>query len=190
VHQRLMNCGRDTVAVELRPAARLALLLSLVAVLGLSLAPIRGQAAELPEAPDFSLVELLNDGGTDVFTLSEHAGRPVILYFWTTYCPYCAVDLPRLLNAFPELASGEDGPLFLAVDIGEREATVRAHLARRGYTMRVLLDREQEVAFMYRTVGTPTYVWITSDRRIARRHLGPLEPELFAQYLHEIAPSP
>jgi len=145
-------------------------------------------AAELPEAPDFSLVELLAGGEIDVFTLSEQTGRPVILYFWTTYCPYCAVDLPRLLEAFPDLGQDPDGPLFLAVDIGEREATVRDHLERKGYSMRVLLDRDREVSFMYRTVGTPTYVWITADRRIARRHLGPLPPELFAEYLREIAP--
>ena len=41
---------------------------------------------------------------------------------------------------------------------------------------------------MYRAIGTPTYVWITADRRIARQHLGPLAPELFAQYLREIVP--
>lgn len=163
--------------------------LALLALLFASPLPSAAEAADLPEAPDFSLVELLGSGESDVFTLSEHAGRPVILYFWTTYCPYCAVDLPRLLESFPNLGKDPEGPLFLAVDIGEREAAVRAHLERQGYGMRVLLDREREVAFMYRTIGTPTYVWITADHRIARRHLGPLPPELFAEYLLEIAPA-
>jgi len=166
-----------------------ALLATAVAVAALSPSiPAHAAASGLPEAPDFSLVELLDGGEIDVFTLSEHTGRPVVLYFWTTYCPYCAVDLPRLLQAFPELGKDPDGPLFLAVDVGEREAVVRAHLEHKGYDMRVLLDREREVAFMYRAIGTPTYVWITADRRIARQHLGPLAPELFAQYLREIVP--
>lgn len=162
--------------------------LALIALVALgATARAAGEAGKAPVAPDFELIELMAGDQSDVLRLLDLKGRPVILYFWTTYCPYCAQDLPALLKAFPGLGAGEeDAPVFLAVDIGESEQAVRRHIATMGYGMRVLLDAESEVAFMYRAVGTPTYVFITPDGRIAARHLGPMEHEAFRKHLAAI----
>lgn len=162
--------------------------LALIALVALgATAQVAGEPGKVSVAPDFELIELMAQDRSEVLRLSDLKGRPVILYFWTTYCPYCAQDLPALLKAFPGLATGDPGsPVFLAVDIGESEQMVRRHIASKGYAMRVLLDSESEVAFMYRAVGTPTYVFITPDGRIAARHLGPMEHEAFRKHLASI----
>lgn len=143
--------------------------------------------SELPEAPNFDAIELRPNGAQEVVTLEDLAGRPLVLYFWTTFCPYCAQDLPALHKAFPDLMSNRpDGPVFLAVDLGESESVVRRHVASRGYTMRVLLDPGSEVGFMYRVVATPTYVFVTSDGKIQARHLGPMPHEAFRKQLEAL----
>src|SRR3989344_5947997 len=60
-------------------------------------APTSGESAK-QVAPDFSLDKL--GGGT--ITLAEYKGRkPVVLDFWTTWCPNCKRDMPHL-NALYE----------------------------------------------------------------------------------------
>ena len=66
-------------------------------------------------APDFS-VKLID--GTD-FKLSDYKGeKPVLLYFWATWCPYCKEDFSVVKNVYPKY---KDGVEFLAMDLDSSE---------------------------------------------------------------------
>ena len=52
--------------------------------------PLRTETSEL--ATNFTLLDLENKE----FSLSDFKGKPVILFFWTTWCPYCRGELKKL----------------------------------------------------------------------------------------------
>jgi len=124
-------------------------------------------AAELEPAPDFSLQDL----NKKTFTLSDYKGKqPVILFFWTTGCPYCRDELKMLNDTHLKMA--KDGFEVLAVDIGEASFRVENFAERRLLTFRILLDQTGDVATAYGLFGVPTYVLIDKDGNIVYKGNG------------------
>lgn len=76
--------------------------------------PARAQntASEKAKDPLWDLVLPAPDGGQLV--LAEHAGKPLIINFWATWCAPCVEELP-LLNAFHAKDNGW-GTIGIAVD--------------------------------------------------------------------------
>ncbi len=108
-------------------------------------------------APDFTL-ETTAD--TKVALRDLH-GRGVILFFFTTWCPYCREKLPLLAS---ERRKMEEGKIkLLLIDAGESKAKVKAFIERQQLPFAVLLDVNTLVAESYGVVGVPTFVLISSD---------------------------
>jgi thiol-disulfide isomerase/thioredoxin len=66
-------------------------------------------------APDFKLTDVAT--GQDI-SLSDYAGRPVLVNFWATWCPPCRLEMPWLQAAQDQHA--HTGFTVLAVNAGER----------------------------------------------------------------------
>lgn len=112
-------------------------------------------AKEPALAPDFKLQDIYQD----IYTLSSYKDKqPIILFFWTTWCPLCAKEL-RILN---QMYAGltEDGAEVLAINIGELPDRVSNFVRDYHLAYRVLLDKDTTVAFSYGLIGVPTYVFI------------------------------
>jgi len=109
------------------------------------------------EAPDFALKRL--DGS--VAALSGYRGRPVLLYFWASWCSYCVEGMPRLEAIRAEYQ--EQGLEILAIDIMESEDKVRRFVAGQGLTLPVLLDDTGQVTQQYLVKATPTYIFIDRE---------------------------
>ena len=95
------------------------------------------------------------DGGGDLveFRLPQLAGGPdigppdfrgkvVVIDFWATWCGPCRLQAKFLDELFHELPA--DQVQFLAVDVGEDEATVRAYVEKTPFPYPVLLDRQED----------------------------------------------
>ena len=69
-------------------------------------------------APDFTVTT--TDGNT--FTLSEVTaeGKPVVVYFMATWCPYCTRDLAAVKRVYPEY---KDQVEFIAIDLDLTESS-------------------------------------------------------------------
>ena len=112
--------------IPLRAAVGGAVALLLVAVLGVALSRGVGQDRlgvvdpRVEAAPEFSLPTF--DGST--FTLSDHADRPVFLYFWASWCLPCLREAPLLERLWPEYRAR--GYTFVGVNVLDREADARA----------------------------------------------------------------
>lgn len=111
----------------------------------------------------------LEDMGGRTVSLRQFIGRkPVLLYFWATWCPHCKESVPDINRIHGEPA--EHGNVqVLALDFMETPEKVRSFIAARKAAFPVLLDREGAVARMYRVVGIPTYVLIGENGKVVHR---------------------
>ncbi|MFH0855360.1 MAG: TlpA disulfide reductase family protein [Candidatus Omnitrophota bacterium] len=118
-------------------------------------------AAGLKAAPGFQLKDL--NGRT--VSLSDYKDKKaVILFFWTTWCPYCREELRLLNREYVELA--KDSIEVLAINAGEPKYKVGNYLQARNLSLEVLLDTEGFVAQAYDIMGVPTYFMVNKSGEI------------------------
>ena len=116
---------------------------------------------ELKNAPDFNLMDLYQD----MIALSKYKDKqPVLLFFWTTWCPFCQNEL-RVLN---DMYAGmtKDGVELLAINSGELFDTVNDFTKSYYLSYRVLLDQDQAVSRTFGVVGVPTYILVNKQGQI------------------------
>jgi peroxiredoxin len=116
-------------------------------------------------APDFTLTTL---NGKSV-TLSDYRGKPVMLNFWATWCPYCRRQIPYLLEASEEMK--KEGLEFFTVS-REKEATIREFMQKEGYAFMVALASDSTVWGSYHIGSIPHTFFIDSDGIIRSMHIG------------------
>jgi thiol-disulfide isomerase/thioredoxin len=113
-------------------------------------APVKSKA--IP-APDFSLQEL-----------SGQLGKPVVLFFGTTWCPSCRAEIPSYSAIYEKYA--RRGLQVIYIDINEPAEKVARFAKSHSFPYRVLLDRDGSVANDYNIVGVPTLVLIDKEGNI------------------------
>ena len=111
-------------------------------------------------APDFSLKDL--QGKT--FTLSKYSGKPVLLFFGTTWCPSCRAEIPAYKEIYATYSP--KGLEVVYIDIGESLKRVARFAKTNSLPYRVLLDQDGDVADRYGIIGVPTLIIIDKDRNI------------------------
>ncbi len=135
------------------------LFITLVTVILMSFLAADIFAAENPKAPDFTLQDL--NGKT--FSLKDFKGKNVLLYFTTTWCPYCKKEVPEL----KEMHQKYKGKLeMLAIDMNESKAKVSSYIQKYQIPYTTLLDSEGKVAVDYTIRGVPTKVLVGKDGRV------------------------
>ena len=103
-------------------------------------------------AQDFSLT----DTQSRVVTLSSFKGKKsVLLFFWTTWCPYCVQQLKSLNTTYAKMSA--EGIQVLPINVGESSEKVVKFLARNKVSFASLLDENGKIADMYALIGVPTY---------------------------------
>jgi peroxiredoxin len=119
------------------------------------------EAAEQQMALDFELKDL----DQNIVTLSSFKDKkPVILIFWTTWCPYCRSELNALKNEYSQLV--KDGIELFAIDVGEARYKVDNFVKGRGFNFKFLLDEDATVAQDYNLLGVPSYFIINKSGKI------------------------
>ncbi len=120
--------------------------------------PLRKETPET--AADFTLLDLKNKE----FSLSILKGRPVILFFWTTWCPFCQKELKQLNGKYAELS--KDRVELVTIDVQEASGKVKKFFENYPFSYRVLLDTDAKVAQAYGILGVPTYFLISKEGRV------------------------
>lgn len=113
------------------------------------------QAAEvLNVASDFNLA----DPQGKMHTLSDYKGKPLIIHFWATWCPYCKKLQPGLDRIAQ--THKETDLQVLGISFNEDEGAMPAEtLKKRGIHFQTLVKGEA-AAKLYGVPGTPTTVFI------------------------------
>ncbi|MGI2224679.1 TlpA family protein disulfide reductase [Shewanella frigidimarina] len=138
--------------------------ISILALLFLSFMPLHvaDAAAKVEEsvAPHFELTRA--DG--EPFNLHDYAGKPVILHFWATWCPYCKKLQPGLEKL--RIKYQHTDLQMIGISFNEdADANPAQSLLDRGIGM-ITLVKGDEVAGLYEVKGTPTTVFIDRSGHI------------------------
>jgi peroxiredoxin len=124
------------------------------------------RAQELKEAPDFALSDL--SGLTVKLSELTKQKKPVLLFFWTTWCPYCLKEMKVLVSSYKK-AIEDKGIKLLAINAGEPESDVRRLAVNYQVPFTVLVDDKGKVSDAYRVMGVPTFVLVDKRGKIRFR---------------------
>lgn len=124
---------------------------------------------------------LTNLAGEKV-TLSSFQGKPIILVFWATWCPYCKKLLPGLQTLHEKYQA--KGLNIIAVNIRE-DWKPHVYWRNHQYTFEAVLAGD-DIAEHYGIKGTPGIVFIAPNGKLLKvAHFSePAHPSLekFAQH--------
>lgn len=147
------------------------LALALIAATGLVMTMRRATSQAAPPAgtaaaPAFRLASL--DGRQ--LGPNDFPGQVVLLDFWATWCVPCHLQAEVLAEVY---AKRQGQPVqFLAVSVGEDEATVREYLSQHAPAYPVLFDPASKAADSYEVVALPTVILIDRQGRVVLRESG------------------
>ncbi|WP_235616060.1 TlpA family protein disulfide reductase [Metasolibacillus fluoroglycofenilyticus] len=131
-------------------------------------------------APNFTLETL--EGET--LSLSEFKGKKVFLNFWATWCPPCRAEMPDI-----QKFSEDEDVLVFAINLTYTEdslITVNNFIQDKGFTSPVLIDKNGEVAELFRVQAYPTSYMIDSNGRIQYVALGALNYDLMVKEFRKL----
>ncbi|WP_084084689.1 TlpA disulfide reductase family protein [Cupriavidus sp. USMAA2-4] len=137
-------------------AAALALLQA-----GVALALEVGDTVRLPA------LQLL-DGRT--VPASQWAGKPVVIEVWASWCPFCALQNPRLQKLYD---ATRGTPLqVLAISIDKTPAEAAAYLKKHGYTFPAALETPALRAVVGPRKGLPELYVLDAHGRVVQKEVG------------------
>ncbi len=117
-------------------------------------------------APDFTLKDISGNA----VSLSSFKGKPVLLNFWATWCPYCRKERAHLNALYKEYQ--DKGLIILSVSTDQSAAKVKEYLKQTPAEFIVLSDSSGVAASLYSVGGLPTSYLINRDGIIKNRFIG------------------
>jgi len=129
------------------------------------LASLFGSSSGGP-APDFELKDLSGDS----VRLSTFKGqRPVLLYFWATWCPYCIAAKPEVAKLRENVGRSELEILAINVGAGDTLEKLRKYQDAHPVKYPVLYDGGGKVTESYHVQGIPLFVLVDKQGNVAYR---------------------
>ncbi|NCB52129.1 MAG: TlpA family protein disulfide reductase [Clostridia bacterium] len=131
-------------------------------------------ASEEPEADKVSAENFtVYDVDGNEVSLSDFAGKPVVLNFWASWCSFCKLEMPDFNDVWADY--GEDVE-FLMVNVtdGSREKIEdgMAYIDENGYSFPVYYDTDMDATYAYKITSLPTTVFIDADGYVVNTVLG------------------
>jgi thiol-disulfide isomerase/thioredoxin len=133
--------------------------------------PAVGSALRLPDLP-------LLEGGD--FSATEAQGKVVVVYWWASWCPFCAQVTPSIQKLWQ--AQRERGLMVLGLSIDKDAATAKAYRARRGYAFPSGWSSPDVERQLPKPQGLPVTVVLGRDGRVVAAEAGQLFPEDVEQF--------
>ena len=151
--------------------------------------PVLGQpvsaAAEEAKAPPLPAlgstlavppVDLIGGGRFDP---AQARGKPLLVYWWSSICPFCALQSPEM-DAFWKAQQGR-GLQMLALSIDKKPEEATAYLRKKGYSFSAAWLSPELLKTYRKPEGLPVTVVRGKDGRVAQAEKGQLFPEDVAQ---------
>jgi peroxiredoxin len=110
--------------------------------------------------------------------LSDYKGKNLVLFFWTTWCPYCVREMKKLAREYPEIKS--NGYELLAVNVGEKPNSVKKFINKNAINFPIVFDKDMNVSFAYNVIGLPTFFIIGKNQEVLT--MGNMFPNDYKEY--------
>ncbi len=124
--------------------------------------------------PDLTLL----DGS--LFRAAEAAGHVLVLYWWASWCPFCAQQSPQMDKFW--LAHKARGLQMLGLSIDRHAEDASTYLSKKGYTFPVGLVTPAVARALPKPKGLPVTIVRGRDGRIVAAEAGQLFPEDIEQF--------
>ncbi len=124
------------------------------------------------EAPEFRLETLEGD----TVRLAELRGKVVVLNFWASWCIPCRTEHPILVRASETWSADEVA--VVGVVYQDSRPNARRFMERLGGEWPSGLDPASRTAIDYGVYGVPETFFLSADRRVAKKQVGPITWEL------------
>jgi cytochrome c biogenesis protein CcmG, thiol:disulfide interchange protein DsbE len=142
--------------------------LFVAAIIAVSLATSGSPAPpSYPAAPGFSL-PALGQAGQQV-SLSQYAGKPVIVNFWASWCEPCQQETPLLASWYKQQ---HGHVVLLGLDENDTTASALKFAKAKGVTYPIGFDPNVTVALAYNVDGLPQTFFLNAQHRIVDHVLG------------------
>ncbi len=128
--------------------------------------PALGSALPLVAAP-------LLGGGR--FEPAQAEGRVLVLYWWASWCPFCAQQSPEMQKLWD--AQRGRGLQMLALSIDKKQGDASAYLQKKGYTFPAAWLSPDLARAYPKPDGLPVTVVRGKDGRVLQAEKGQLFPE-------------
>lgn len=134
-------------------------------------------------APEFTIT-LLNNG--EELSLSDLAGKGVVLNFWASWCVPCKTEMPALEEAWNKYQ--DQGVLFVGINVWDEESAAIQFLDEFMVTYPNGVDLTEQIDTDYNLQGIPTTWFIFPDGTVSQKVLGPLDLESLDEAISLILP--
>ena len=104
------------------------------------------------------------------FTLEQRSGKPLLVYFWATWCPVCGLTSGHVASL-----SEDYSVITLAMQSGDAQQ-VRQYLADEGLDYPVMLDPQGEIARRWGVRGVPAFYFLDAENNIRHVSVGYTSP--------------
>ena len=117
-------------------------------------------------ASDFTLKDL----NGKVVSLSDYRGKIVFLNFWATWCPPCRKEMPSMEKLYQRFK--DEDFVMLAVDLRERQSTVKDFARDYKLNFTILLDSTGKVSDIYGVRAIPTTYLVNRQGKLIGKAVG------------------
>jgi cytochrome c biogenesis protein CcmG/thiol:disulfide interchange protein DsbE len=111
--------------------------------------------------------------GNGKVTLSDHAGKVVILNFWASWCIPCKEENPALVRVWERYRTSD--VVLIGIVYQDSLESARRYVRDNGVTWPTVTDEDGRIAFAYGVFGIPETYFIGPDGVVAGRHIGPID---------------
>lgn len=115
--------------------------------------------------------ERLNGSGR--LSLSDYAGKVVILNFWASWCIPCKEENPALVRVWERYRTSD--VVLIGIVYQDSLESARRYVRDNGVTWPTVTDEDGRIAFAYGVFGIPETYFIGPDGVVAGRHIGPID---------------
>lgn len=142
------------------------------------LAALFGSGPAKSPAVDFELPDL---NGSSVRLSKFRGERPVLIYFWATWCPHCISVKSDVVKLREKTGPGEME--ILGINVGGTDSLERLKRYQEGHPVSwpILYDRDGKVSKAYKVQGIPLFVLVNKEGNVVYRDNEP--PSEVRKYL-------
>lgn len=119
------------------------------------------------QVPDFTASTLQGEE----ISIAQRQGRPLWLVFNATWCANCRAEMPDLQEMYQRYGDSID---IITVFVGESEDTVGNYAQQLDLTFPIVVDRQSELASLYRNAAVPSHYFVTADGLLTDVTIGAL----------------